>query len=396
MLAVLLAAGLVVLPESARATAKDFQTCLAQLGHEARARGLAGEVVDEVLGGLEYQARVIELDRAQPEFSQTFAAYLRSRVTEDRVRRGRELLTNHADFLARLTREYGVPGRYLVAFWGLETNFGSFLGSMPTLDSLATLACDPRRADYFSGQFLTGLELLERESLSPQRMRGSWAGAMGHTQFMPSAYFEHAVDGDGDGRIDLWESEADALASAAHYLRNLGWNRGERWGREVRLPSDFPWYESGMDNRKPLAAWRDLGVRRADGGELPVTDMEAALLLPMGHRGPAFLVYPNFDVIMQWNRSQSYALSVGHLADRIVGGSELTTPLPREEVMPSRATLKDMQQRLSALGFDPGEPDGILGPATRGALRAFQRRAGIPADGYPNPDTLIALETYDE
>jgi len=300
------------------------------------------------------------------------------------------------DLLARLTREYGVPGRYLVAFWGLETNFGAYLGNMPTLDSLATLACDPRRADYFSGQFLMALELLERESLTPQHMRGSWAGAMGHTQFMPAAYLEHAVDGDSDGRIDLWASEADALASAARYLHSLGWNPGERWGREVRLPADFPWQESGADTRKPLAEWRALGVRHAGGGALPVAELDAALLLPMGHRGPAFLVYPNFDAIMQWNRSQSYALSVGYLADRLVGGGELVAALPENEHMPSRARLRGMQERLAALGFGPGEPDGILGPATRGALRAFQQRAGLPADGYPDDNTLDALETHAE
>ncbi len=391
-----LAAGLAVLPLFASGAPTGFSTCITQLGNEARARGLSTETVDNVLAGLEHQPRVIELDRAQPEFSQTFAAYLRARVTPERVRRGRELLARHDDLLARLTREYGVPGRYLVAFWGLETNFGSYLGNMPTLDSLATLACDPRRAEYFSGQFLIALELLERESLTPRQMRGSWAGAMGHTQFMPAAYLEHAVDGDGDGRIDLWASEADALASAARYLHNLGWNRGERWGREVGLPADFPWHESAANARKSLAEWRALGARRADGGALPDAELDAALLLPMGHRGPAFLVYPNFDVIMQWNRSQSYALSVGYLADRLVGGGELVATMPENESMPSRARLLGMQERLATLGFDPGEPDGILGPATRGALRAFQLRAELPADGYPDQHTLNALETYAE
>jgi len=387
-------AAVALLAEPARSAVRDFAACLDELGAEARARGLSVTLVDEVLAGLEYQPRVIELDRTQPEFSQTFSAYLGARVTEDRVRRGRELLAHHREFLARLTRDYGVPGRYLIAFWGLETNFGTFMGNMPTLDSLATLACDPRRTEYFAEQLLTGLELLERESLSPQRMRGSWAGAMGHTQFMPSAYLQYAVDGDGDGRIDLWDSAADALASGAHYLQKLGWNRGERWGREVRLPADFAWHESGVDNRKRLHEWRDLGVRRADGGALPVAGMEAALLLPQGHRGPAFLVYPNFEVIMQWNRSQAYALSVGHLADRLAGAGGLASSLAPAPALPSRSRLEAMQLRLAALGFDPGEPDGLLGPATRRALRAFQRAAGLPADGYPDDDTLAALENH--
>jgi len=398
-LAAALAAGMAMGVESVSADPdgsadpEGFAACVAQLGDQARERGLPAESVDPVLAGLEYQARVIELDRAQPEFSQTFAAYLRTRVTDDRVRRGRELLARHEGLLERLTREFGVPGRYLIAFWGLETNYGSFLGSMPTLDSLATLACDPRRAGFFSEQFLTGLELLQREELSPEQMRGSWAGAMGHTQFMPSAYLEHAVDGDGDGRIDLWGSIEDALASAANYLNHLGWNSGERWGREVRLPDDFPWHESGIDLRRPLEEWAALGVRRADGGPLPVADFDAALLLPMGHRGAAFLVYPNFDVIMRWNRSQAYALSVGILADRVVGGSGVSGRLSLLETLPSRTQLKQLQQTLAALGFDPGEPDGIFGPATREALRAFQRQAGKPADGYPDADTIAALES---
>ncbi len=391
-----LAAGVVLATESVTAHPDGFAECVARLGEQARVRGLPAELVDGVVDALEYQPRVIELDRTQPEFSQTFAAYLRIRVTEERVERGRKLLARHAGLLDRLTREFGVPGRYLIAFWGLETNYGSFLGSMSTLDSLATLACDPRRAEFFSDQFLTGLELLQRVSLRPEQMRGSWAGAMGHTQFMPSVYLEHAIDGDGDGRIDLWGSEADALASAANYLSNLGWYPGERWGREVQCPADFPWHESGIDRRKPLDQWAALGVRRADSGPLPLAELDAALLSPMGYRGAVFLVYRNFDVIMRWNRSQAYALSVGILADRIVGAGAVKGRLSLLESLPSRTRLMELQRKLAALGFDPGKPDGILGPATREALRAFQRQAGKPADGYPDPDTIAALEADDK
>jgi len=371
--------------------ASDFGACLIEMQAQARERGLPAQIVDELLGGLIYQPRVIELDQAQPEFRQSFAAYLRGRVNQARVWRGRLALVEQAELLVRLTEEYGVPGHYLVAFWGLETNYGGFLGRMPTLDVLATLACDPRRSAMFTEQLLTALELVERDALQPDQMRGSWAGAMGHTQFMPSTWREHAVDGDGDGRIDLWGSEADALASAANYLNGLGWRSGERWGREVRLPEDFDYALSGLDGRRALAEWARLGVLQADGRPLQIADMEAALLVPMGHRGPAFLVYQNFEVIMRWNRSQAYALSVGHLADRIVGAGDLVQPWPDIERAPSADRMLALQERLLELGYEPGEPDGVLGPATRAALRAFQTDRGLIADGYPDETAFQAL-----
>ena len=371
----------------------NFAACVSDLQSRALGQGLDRSLVSDALGAVEFQPRVIELDRDQPEFRQSFSAYLRARVSEARVNRGRELLARHRGLLERLTREYGVPGHYLVSFWGMETNFGSYLGTMPTLDSLATLACDPRRSEFFTDELITALKLLEREGLTPEIMRGSWAGAMGHTQFMPSAYIRHAVDGDGDGKIDLWNSEVDALTSAANYLAGLGWQRGERWGREVRLPDDFPFQRSGLRNRAPLANWRELGVRRADGQPLPPADMQGSVIVPMGHRGPAFLVYDNFEVIMKWNRSQAYAIAVGHLADRIAGGGRLRADLPPVETAPSRSQIERLQRGLIAQGFDPGEVDGAMGPATRAALRAFQQAHGLVADGYPGPDILEALDT---
>lgn len=369
----------------------DFSACLVDLQARARARGLPPRIVDEVLSGLVHQPRVLELDRAQPEFRQSFAAYMRSRVNQARIWRGRLALVEQAELLVRLTEDYGVPGHYLIAFWGLETNYGGFLGQMPTLDVLATLACDPRRSAMFTEQLMTALELVERDALQPETMRGSWAGAMGHTQFMPSTWRDHAIDGDGDGRIDLWGSEADALTSAANYLRGLGWQSGERWGREVRLAKGFDYALSGLDGRRPLSQWAGLGVLQADGRPLQVADMEAALLVPMGHLGPAFLVYENFEVIMRWNRSQAYALAVGHLADRIVGAGELVRAWPDVEQAPSAERMMALQQKLIELGYAPGEPDGVLGPATRAALRAFQVEQGLVADGYPDEDAFEAL-----
>ncbi|NKI34790.1 lytic murein transglycosylase [Wenzhouxiangella sp. XN79A] len=368
-----------------------FEACRAQLADQARAHGVPERIVESALLPVRYQARVIELDRAQPEFRQSFSAYFRARVSAARINTGRLMLASYPELWSRLLAEYGVPGRYLVAFWGLETNYGGFLGGMPTLDVLATLACDDRRSSFFTEQLMTALGLIERERLEPDRMRGSWAGAMGHTQFMPSTWRDHAVDGDGDGRIDLWNSIPDAMASAASYLADLGWRAGERWGREVRLPDGFPFAQSGLDQRRPLSHWRALGVRTARGELVPDLDLEAAVLVPMGHRGPAFLVYPNFDAIVAWNRSQSYALAVGHLADRIVGGGPLAAGLPDIDRAPARATVEALQRRLAELGHDPGEPDGLIGPATRAALRDWQAREGRIADGYPDPDTLRAL-----
>lgn len=386
-----LLAVLASLPFAAFAQVEDFSACKAELRERAATENLPDWIVQDVVAGLNIQPRVIELDRSQPEFIQTFGDYLNKRVTPERVEEGRRLMEEYSDLLGRLTREYGVPGRYLVAFWGLETNFGSYLGKMPTLDSLATLACDFRRADFFTGELMHAFHLLEEENLQPADMQGSWAGALGHTQFMPSSYRQYAVDGDGDGRVDLWNSVPDALTSAANYLASLGWQKGERWGREVRLPENFPYAEAGLKNPRPLAEWRRLGVRDADGDALPrAEDMQGAILVPAGHQGPAFLVYDNFDVIMKWNRSESYALAVGYLADRIVGAAELRQ-MPATQGGIATADIRRMQERLNELGFDSGEPDGMMGSQTRRALRQYQSDQGLVADGYPNEATLASL-----
>ena len=369
---------------------QPFGACLDDLQTQARRAGVPEGAVGEI-AALRYQPRVIELDRSQPEFRQSFSAYLRARVSDSRVQQGREELEKQRRLLARITQQTGVPGRYLVALWGLETNYGGYLGKMPTLDSLATLACDERRSEFFRAELFLALRLMDRESLTPDAMQGSWAGAVGHTQFMPSSYYTYAVDGDGDGKVDLWRSEADALSSGANYLSRLGWQRGERWGREVRLPAEFPYAETGLGRTRLLREWRELGVRRADGRPLQDAEIEASILVPMGHAGPAFAVYPNFRVLMRWNRSESYAIAAGHLADRIAGGGGLVATLPEVATAPSAAVVSRLQERLMALGFEPGTPDGIMGPATRSALRAFQIDRALIADGYPGPETLASL-----
>ncbi len=382
---------MLLLQQPALAREADFARCISELQKQARKEHLPAYIVDDVLGGLEYQQRVLELDRSQPEFTQTFAGYFNQRVTPARIEQGQRLLREHGAFLDELTTQHGVPGRYLIAFWGLETGFGGYLGRMPVLDSLATLACDERRSEFFTGELMQALALVERESLSPDRMRGSWAGAMGHTQFMPSVYRRYATDGDGDGRIDLWRSERDALASGANYLAGLGWRAGERWGREVLLPENFPYASTGLSNSRPLAFWRELGVRSADGRLLANSNLEASVLLPAGHGGPAFLVYPNFNVILEWNRSEFYALAVGLLADRLIGAGPLVRPPPAESAALSREAVERMQKQLNSLGFDAGEVDGVMGSMTQSALREFQSSNGIIADGFPDRNTLCTL-----
>ncbi len=328
-------------------------------------------------------SRVIELDKKQPEFSQTFDNYFSKRVTDWRVKEGRRLLAENRELLNQLKDKYGVPPQYLMAFWGLETNFGSYKGKMPVLDSLATLACDPRRSGYFTGELMKALKLKEEYQFEASEMVGSWAGAMGHTQFMPSAYTAYAVDGDGDGKADLWNSRADALTSAANFLQQLGWQRNERWGREVTLPDNFSYEYLGKRHEQALVKWAELGVMKNDGKPISTPDMKAALYLPAGHTGPAFLGYKNFDVIMRWNRSTFYAIAVGHLADRINGGVSLTVAPPKQDNL-SRARVKQLQAKLNEKGFDVGKPDGVLGANSKSGLREFQRSAGLVADGFPS------------
>ncbi|NMH63667.1 lytic murein transglycosylase [Shewanella salipaludis] len=372
--------------------ASEFATCVTGLQAKARAAGLSPETVDTTVAQLRLVPRVLELDRKQPEFSQTFGNYFNQRVTDWRVAEGRRLLAEHKPLLARLTAQHGVPAQYLLAFWGLETNFGRYKGKMPVLDSLATLACDPRRSDYFTSELIQALKLKERYGFESKDMVGSWAGAMGHTQFMPSAYGKYALDGDGDGRADLWHSTEDALTSAANFLQHLGWKRDERWGREVLLPEEFDYRHLGRQQAQPLSEWAKLKLKRANGRSLPTADMRAALYVPAGHTGPAFLGYDNFEVIMRWNRSAFYAIAVGHLADRIVGAAPLTVR-PPEQPRLSRERVKQLQAGLNLLGFQVGEPDGVLGRNTVTGIQAFQRSRQLIADGYPGEETLQALAT---
>lgn len=368
-----------------------FAQCVEQLTARALQEQIEPEVVASQMGAVQYVARVIELDRRQPEFTETFHNYLGQRVNDYRVQKGRTLLKQHYDLLLQLTHQYGIPPQYLVAFWGLETNFGSYLGKMNVLDSLTTLACDPRRSEFFTIELLEALRLVEAGVADHSTMLGSWAGAMGNMQFMPSAYRRFAVDADGDDKADLWNSLPDAFTSAAHFLNKLGWQRNLRWGREILLPTDFDYSLAGRDVRKPLTEWRLLGVRDVAGNRLPALDLKSSVLIPSGHAGPAFIVYENFDVIMGWNRSEFYALAVGHLADRINGGGELKVAPPDDERL-TVETVQWVQQALNAAGYDAGPADGIFGTRTKRALRDLQKARGWVADGYLSDAALQRLQ----
>lgn len=380
-----------LLPVSAQKSDEGFEACLAALGQRASSEGVDAATITSVLKDTKRLQRVVKLDRSQPEFTKTFADYYVPRVTQGRVKQGRELYVQHRDLLNQLQREYGVPGHYLLAFWGLETNYGSFFGQIPTMDALATLACDQRRSTFFSHEFLSALKIIAAGDIEQAQMRGSWAGAIGNMQFLPSVFIKYAVDGDGDGLRDFWGSLPDSLASAANFLRGIGWRTELRWGREVRLPEGFDYSLSGRDRGQTLEEWVRLGITDVYGATLTQRDIQAAVIVPSGHRGPAFLTYDNFDVIMRWNRSEYYAISVGRLADRIAGGGRLT----RSAIIGGEPITIDkvqrLQEELSLLGFDAGKVDGIFGPATRRALSNFQNANDMIADGYLNAEALQAV-----
>ncbi|HCG40114.1 MAG TPA: lytic murein transglycosylase [Pseudomonas sp.] len=373
------------------ATHLSFSQWRKQFRAEALAAGISAATFDQAFAGVQPDPAVIEADRSQPEFTRPVWQYLEGAISPQRVRSGRRLLSEHATTLDQIEARYGVDRETLVAVWGLESSFGQIMGGKSVIRSLATLAHEGRRPAFAKSQLIAALEILQHGDVAPQRMRGSWAGAMGQTQFIPTTYNTHAVDFDGDGKRDIWNSSADALASAAHYLQASGWKQGKAWGFEVELPEGFDYALADTEIRKPLAEWRSLGLRNLPGDQ---EEASASLLLPAGHRGPAFLIMDNFRAILRYNNSSAYALAIGLLAENFQGKGEVAGSWPRGEQPLSRSERLELQERLVAQGFDPGTPDGIIGANTRKAIRGFQQRLGWPADGHPTQELLGRLRAY--
>lgn len=359
---------------------------------EALRHGIPGPLYDRAFRGLTPDPEVIERNDSQPEFVLPPSHYVALTVTDTRVRKGRAKLSEHAADLERMERRYGVDRRVLVAVWGMETLYGALRGRRNVIRSLSTLAYKGRRAEFGRKQLLAALAILEAGDVALPRMTGSWAGAMGHTQFIPTSYAAYAVDFTGDGRRDIWDTPQDALASTANYLRRNGWVPGRPWGHHVTLPERFGADAAGPEGEREVREWRRMGLRRADGLAFPHPGDKAYLYLPAGTDGPAFLLRRNFRSIMRYNPARKYALAVGHLADRLQDeGALLAWPDGARPL--AEAHRKELQRLLAAKGYDIGKVDGILGPRTRAAIRDYQKEKRRRADGLPSPELLEILRT---
>lgn len=377
---------------SAQAQSGDFRDCLQGIKTSAQGQGVPAAIADRAFQNLTPDQKVIDLDSKQPEFTLTYGKYVGQSVTPDRVSKGQQKSAQWRGLLDSLQQEYGVPGQYLVAFWGMETNYGTFMGDFTVVRSVATLACATKRHDFFANETVQALRILASNGMTSQQMKGSWAGAMGNMQFMPSTFTKYAVDRDGNGKIDIWNSMPDAFASAANFLRGIGWKPGLPAAEEVILPKGFALEQADTTIEKPVRAWASMGVKRAGNAPLAVSDEPAAIILPAGWRGPAFILYPNFKAVMNWNRSTLYALAVSLLAQQISGGPQVMQSAPEDDQPLSHDTVVDLQMRLARLGFYADETDGLLGPKTRSAVRLFQKQAGMPADGHPTPEVVARLQ----
>ena len=370
---------------------RDFARWITDFSASARAAGIAEETLRVAFDEVQYLPRIVELDRAQPEFTRTVWDYLDRAVTPQRVALGQENFSQIRAEVDAAAARYGVAPSILVAIWGIESNYGNNHGDIPTIDALATLGFDGRREDWARGQLLAALKILQNGDIDRAHMIGSWAGAMGQTQFLPSNFLAYAVDADGDGRRDIWASIADVMASTANFLARSGWQAGQPWGAEVQLPPGFDVGRADAEIRQSTDLWAAEGVRTVDGSPLPQFD-DGAILLPAGARGPAFLAGPNFRAILRYNHSTSYALAVVLLAQRLTDGPGVQAPWPRDLQALTRSQLITLQTTLNERGFESGTPDGLMGPATRGAIRRYQRSVGIPADGFPSLDLLERLQ----
>ncbi len=377
--------------DAIRAAAAQFGSCIEAMWPDAARRGITRANFERLTARLTPDLSIMDKLDAQPEFTKAPWDYLDLLVSDDRIAQGRALLAQYAPTFAAVERAYGVDRTILAAIWGVESDYGALGGDRPVIRSTATLACVGRRRDFFREEFLSTLEILQRDDVPPDRLVGSWAGAFGPTQFMPTTFKRYAVDFDGDGHRDLVDSIPDMMASTANNLKMDGWVPGQTWGYEVALPRGFNYLLVDSSRQMTVRQWQSLGVRRADGRAFPRPQDRAFLLLPAGARGPAFLMLNNFSVIMKYNPAEAYALAIGHLADRMRGGAPFVQAWPRDERVLTLDERYQMQQLLTRRGFAIGEPDGLIGPRTRLAIRDFQASVGQVPDGFASSDVLDRL-----
>jgi len=368
----------------------SFERWLAAFKQEAAAQGISRRAIAAATPYLTYSQRIINIDRGQRIFTLNFLQFSDKVIPKYRLQMGARQITKHATTFARVEQKYGVPAPVITAFWGLESDFGSNQGKDNSIRSIATLAYDCRRSDFFRGHLFYSLRMIDRGDLQPAEMIGSWAGELGQTQMMPSEYYKNAVDFDGDGRRNLIHSVPDVIASTANYLVSLGWKRGEPWLQEVRVPANLPWDQADLAIQHPRSQWAAWGVQRANGKPLPRDGLKASLVLPMGRHGPAFLAYDNFQAYLKWNQSLVYSTTAAYYATRLAGAPPLHRGSPN---IPSLGynELKQLQQILARKGHDVGRIDGILGEQTRAAVKKVQKQVGLPADSWPTPELLARL-----
>ena len=387
----LAAAALAPLLTHAQTANPEFDRCIEDLRAPARAAQVQDATFTRFTQGLQPDMTVIDKLNFQPEFRMPIWDYLSGLVDDERVADGQSMLRQYADTLAQVQQRYGVDPATVVAVWGVESNFGQNFGKHPLVQALGTLSCFGRRQAFFRGEFFATLRILQAGHIAPERLVGSWAGAFGHTQFMPSTFERLAVDGDGDGKRDLMDNTADALASTANFLDKAGWQSGQPWGFEVKLPAGFSTAGEGRRSKRPMSEWTARGLRRVDGSPLPAQLGSAGLMTPAGAQGPAFLVLRNFDALFSYNAAESYGLAIAHLADRLRGGGPFTTPWPTDDPGLSRAERRELQGLLILKGHDIGEVDGALGDKSRAAIRIEQQRLGQEATGRGGQKILRAL-----
>jgi lytic murein transglycosylase len=373
----------------------SFDRFLADLKQQAVAAGASQRTIAEASPYLVYDQGIVNRDRGQRVFGQVFTEFAGRMAAGYRMQQGQARIKAHAAAFARAEKEYGVPPAVIAAFWGLESDFGANMGSLPTLRSLVSLAYDCRRSQMFADETIAALKIIQRGDLTPEEMVGSWAGELGQTQFLPTHYFNYAVDYDGDGRRDLLRSPADVIGSTANYIANgLKWRRGEPWLQEVRvaqnLASTFPWDQADLTIQLPRSRWAQLGVTSPDGRALPNDNLPASLLLPMGRMGPAFLAYQNFAVYTEWNNSLIYSTTAGYLATRIAGSPPMLRPSAPVAQLPF-AELRELQQHLVRAGYNVGKVDGVMGQLSRSAVKAMQIKYGLPADSWPTAELLARM-----